>query len=452
MSYIEKENKFIDADRVSALLRAGELGELESMVASHHPVDIAKLMEALHTDDAKRIFEILPPQVSSETIMELSDEVREHILEDMESKRVGEIVDLMPSDDAADLLGGLPEEEADKVLEYIPEEDTRQVKSLLAFDKDTAGGIMQAEVISVSPENSVREVVALLRESKDDLEDIHNIFVTGAFQKLVGVLPVRRLVLEDPQTLVVDIMDEDAVSADVDQDQEEIARIFKKYDLISLPVVDGRHRLLGRITIDDIIDVMEEEATEDFIRMAGAGHDDTLPMSTLKNTRKRLPWLFASCIGGIIALKVIGAYESILGHVVALASFMPVILGMGGNVGTQSTTIIVRGLATGSVNVRSLWKVVLKEIRIGILLGSFYGLFLAVITEFVYPGNPLLSLSVGLSMFASMCIASAVGSVTPLLLHKIGVDPAVATGPFVTTSVDIMGIVVFFKISSLILF
>lgn len=446
------ENQIINAEMVRNLLRSEDKSGLKEILSSSHPADVARLMNDMSFDECRSVFFQLTPQIASEVIMEINDEVRDYILEDMESNRVGEIVDHMASDDAADLLGTLSHEEAKKVLKLIPEEDIRDVKHLLLFEEDSAGGIMQTEVAAVSEDATVQEVIAMLRERKDEMDDVHNIFVTDRLGRLVGGFPVRRLVIESPETRIIDIMERDYISARVNEDQEAVARLFKKYDLISLPVVDDNKRLVGRITIDDIMDVMEEEASEDIFMMAGTGWGDTLFSSPMKSTRQRLPWLFASCIGGIIAMNIIGVFEDTLGRFVALASFMPVILGMGGNVGTQSTTIIVRGLAIGSLDVSTLWKVVFKEIRIGFMLGLFYGLLLALAALAIYSGNILLSFVVGLSMCVSMIIAAAMGTMIPMLLHRAGVDPAVSTGPFVTTSVDIIAILVFFNIATFILF
>ncbi|MDT8317622.1 MAG: magnesium transporter [bacterium] len=452
MAYSATEDNAIDTEAIEGLLERGERRQAADLLTSHHPADVAAFMLHIKQDDARGLFSFLTPKFSSEVIIELSDEIRDSILDEMESKRVSEIVDHLASDDAADLLGNLSEEDANRILEHIPEEETRHLKSLLAFGEDTAGGIMQAEVASATMDASVQEVVSMLRGMKDDQEDIHNIFVTDRNRRLKGVLPLRRLVLESPETPILNIMDTDYIAAHVDQDQEEIARLFKKYDLISLPVTDGANKLVGRITVDDVVDVMEEEASEDIFRMAGAGSEDILSMSTFRNAKKRLPWLFASCVGGIVALKIIVAYEHSLGSLAVLASFIPVILGMGGNIGTQSTTIVVRGLAIGSVDVSALWKIVYKEIRIGFILGSTYGLLLALATMVIYPENLSLSLVVGVSMFASMMIATAVGTLIPIILFKSGVDPAVATGPFVTTSIDIIGILILFNFAAFFLF
>lgn len=452
MPFSVTEDSAIDTETIESLLERGERRQAAKLLSAHHPADLAAFMLHLDNTELKELFFLFEPKLASEVIVELSDEIRDSILEEMESKRVSEIVDHLASDDAADLLGTLSEEDANKVLEHIPEEETKHVKSLLAFDEDTAGGIMQAEVASVTIDATVQEVISMLRGMKDEQEDIHNIFVTDRWQKLEGVLPLRRLVLESPETAILNVMDTDCIAAHVDQDQEEIARIFKKYDLISLPVTDDSDKLVGRITIDDVVDVMEEEASEDIFKMAGAGSEDILSMSTFKSAKTRLPWLFASCIGGIGALKIIGAYEHSLGRLLALASFIPVILGMGGNIGTQSTTIVVRGLAIGSVDVSTLWRLVYKEVKIGFILGVSYGLLLALATAFIYPGNPALSLVVGVSMCASMVIATAVGTMMPIVLFKAGVDPAVATGPFVTTSIDIIGILILFNFAAFFLF
>ena len=438
------DEKKIDTELLQSLLDAGDVDKAVEALVEGHPADIARFLNELADEQLKALFYLMEPKLASEVVAELNDEARDVILEDMESKRVGEIVDHMASDDAADLLGALSDEDARKVLDLIPEDDSRQVKNLLAFEDDTAGGLMQTEIVSVRSEASVREVIDMLRANREGTEDIHNIFVVDENERITGVLPIRKLVLEPPETIISDIMDEDIVFVHVDEDQEEVARIFKKYNLLSLPVVDDFDRVVGRVTVDDIVDVIEEEASEDFFRMAGAGSDDILPKSVVKSAKIRLPWLFASCLGGLVALKIIGAYEDTLGRIVAIASFIPVILGMGGNIGTQSTTIVVRGLATGAVEVGSLWRVVFKEVRIGIILGTVYGLFLGAAAGMIYPDNNYLSLVVALAMWTSMVLAAAVGTLMPIVLFRSGVDPAVATGPFVTTSVDIMGILVLF--------
>ncbi|MBE9535990.1 MAG: magnesium transporter [Proteobacteria bacterium] len=438
------DDRKIDSESLKSLLDAGDADKAGKTLLEEHPADIARFLGELGDEHLKSLFYVLDPKLASEVVAELNDEARDVILEDMESKRVGEIVDHMASDDAADLLGALSDEDARKVLDHLPADDSHQVKSLLAFEDDTAGGLMQMEIASVRSDASVQSVIDMLRANREDTEDIHNIFVVDANEQLTGVLPIRRLVLEPLETIISDIMDEDIISVHVDEDQEEVAKIFKKYDLLSLPVIDDFDRVVGRVTVDDIVDVMEEEASEDFFKMAGAGSDDILPKSILKSAKIRLPWLFASCLGGLVALKIIGAFEDTLGQMVVLVSFIPVILGMGGNIGTQSTTIVVRGLATGALEVGSLWRVVFKEIRIGVILGIVYGLFLGAAAYLIYPENAFLSLVVGLAMWTSMVLAAAVGTLMPIVLFRSGVDPAVATGPFVTTSVDIMGILILF--------
>jgi len=445
------DDRKIDSEFILSLLDAGDVDKAGKALLEEHPADIARFLVELSDEQLKSLFYVLDPKLASEVVVELSDEARDVILEDMESKRVGEIVDHMASDDAADLLGALSDEDARKVLDHLPEDDSRQVKSLLAFEDDTAGGIMQTEIASIRSDASVQSAINMLRAKHEDTEDIHNIFVVDVNERLTGVLPLRRLVMEPPETLIVHIMDKDVVSVHVDEDQEEVAKIFKKYSLLSLPVIDDFERVVGRVTVDDIVDVMEEEASEDFFRMAGAGSDDILPKSVFKSVKIRLPWLFASCIGGLVALKIIGAFQDTLGQMLVLASFIPVILGMGGNIGTQSTTIVVRGLATGTLEVGSLWRVVFKEVRIGIILGIVYGLFLGTAAYLIYPENAFLSLVVGLAMWTSMVLAAAVGTLMPIVLFRSGVDPAVATGPFVTTSVDIMGILVLFTFATIFL-
>jgi len=268
-------------------------------------------------------------------------------------------------------------------------------------------------------------------------------------QHLLGVLSLRQLLLARPGEQVSHTMTTDVVSSTTDTDQEEIARLVARYDLLAIPVVDGQHRLVGVIAIDDIIDVLKEEATEDFYRLAGTSEDERLHRSVFRAVRLRIPWLLASFAGGLLASQVINHYEGVLAKVVILAGFIPLILGMGGNIGTQCSTIIVRGLATGRIEIRELWRVIFREVRIAMILGLIYGTLLGLGGLLLLQISPSVALLIGLSLLASMIIAALFGSALPMLLSRMGVDPAVATGPLITTSVDVMAIAIFFQLAAL---
>jgi magnesium transporter len=271
--------------------------------------------------------------------------------------------------------------------------------------------------------------------------------VVDEYDKLVGVSSLRQLVVVPPETPLKEFMATDVFSVQTDMDQEEVAKIVARYDILAVPVVDGTNRLVGIVTVDDVIDILRKEATEDILKMAGAGEEFVETKSILKSTRIRLPWLFASCMGGIVAFFIIGKFESSLLKFAYLAAFIPVIMGMGGNIGTQSSTIVVRGLATGRLNVRDLWSVVFKELSIGLILGLVYGLLIGSVAHFRYSVGAL-AVSVALAVLSSMSLAALVGSLVPMAFARANIDPAVATGPFVTTAIDIISVSFYFVIAT----
>jgi len=279
------------------------------------------------------------------------------------------------------------------------------------------------------------------------------LYITDDDDRLVGIISLRALTTTSSNTTLKDIMIKNVHSIRPETDQEEVARIVAQYNFLAVPVLDSDSKLLGIVTVDDVVDVIREEATEDFLRMAGAGKDrEILLKSSWENAKTRLPWLFASWIGGVIAASLIGVFENMLENIIALAAFIPVILGMGGNIATQSSTIIVRGMATGRVNLGGEIKLILKEAQVGLILGTLYGVLLGLFARFIFSDAPEnLGFVVGLSICASMIVAATVGTIIPLILRKLDIDPAVATGPFVTTSIDILGVLFYFLIAGLFL-
>jgi magnesium transporter len=274
--------------------------------------------------------------------------------------------------------------------------------------------------------------------------------VVDEFGKLVGVVSLRQLVVVLPETPLKDFMTPDVVSVRTDMDQEEVAKTVARYDILAVPVVDETNRLVGIVTVDDVIDIFRREATEDILKMAGAGEEFVETKSVLKSTRIRLPWLFASCIGGIIAFFIINRFEASLNRYVYLAAFIPVIMGMGGNIGTQSSTIVVRGLATGRISIGEIWSVVAKELTVGFILGAVYGVLIGAVAQYRYSMH-LLALSVGSAVICSMAVAALVGSLVPMVFARVHIDPAVATGPFVTTAMDIISVFFYFSIATTLL-
>jgi magnesium transporter len=361
------------------------------------------------------------------------------------------LLEKVSADDRADILNLLPEEKANSVLKAFDSEESEELEELMSYAPDTAGGIMSVDPFSLSENTTAAEAVTNI-QSSEDAEMVFYLYVTDEKEKLTGVVSLRDLVVAPPNSTLKSFMLTNVVAVTTDTDQEEVARQVSRYNLLAIPVVDADNTLLGIVTVDDVVDVIREEATEDFLQMAGIGKDrEILMKSTWENARLRLPWLFASWIGGTAAVYIIGWYQEMLTSIVALAAFIPVIVGMGGNIGTQSSTIIIRGIATGRVQLAQASKVILKEIGVGVLLGVFYGILLGIVAyfKFIDIEEPMkLGLVVGLAIFASMLIATSIGTLVPILLRKVDVDPAIASGPFVTTSTDVLGILLYFIIAN----
>jgi magnesium transporter len=309
---------------------------------------------------------------------------------------------------------------------------------------------MVPDFIALTEDTTAKEAIEALQKEYSDVEMPFYLYVVNDYGRLVGISSLRQLVLVPPETPLKAFMTTDVFSVQTDMDQEEVAKIVARYDILAVPVVDDTNRLVGIVTVDDVIDIFRREATEDILKMAGVGEEFVETKSVLKSTRIRLPWLFASCVGGILAFFIIGKFEGSLAKVAALAAFIPVIMGMGGNIGTQSSTIVVRGIATGRIAIRDFWSVLLKELTIGVILGVIYGLLIGSVAQVRYSTSAL-AISVGLAVVSSMSIAALVGSLVPMAFARIHIDPAVATGPFVTTAIDIVSVTFYFMIATALL-
>lgn len=438
-------------DTVKRLLRRGATVHLHKIVNKTHAADLAVVFQFLTLREQQALFDLLDGVDQKAMLFsELEQEIFQKLTEDMPAEKIAEILEQTPTDDAADLLGKLPDERAKVLLDLMAKEDSEEVEELLGYDAETAGGIMVPEFIALKEETTAREAIEALQKEYVDVEMPFYLYVVDDHGNLVGVISLRQLVVVRPETMLKSIMTTDVVSVQTDVDQEEVARIVARYNILAVPVVNENNRLVGIVTVDDVIDIIREEATEDILKMAGAGEDLIESQSLLRSTRIRLPWLMASWIGGIIAFFIIGHFENSLNKLIYLAAFIPIIMGMGGNIGTQSSTIVVRGLATGVLNIKQIWNVVLKELVTGAILGFIYGLLLGMVVHIRYD-MWLLGVTVGLAVIISMTIAALVGSLVPMVFARINIDPAVATGPFVTTSIDILSVFFYFQIATLLL-
>ena len=435
-------------ESIRRLLRRKAFANLKKIVEKTHAADLSIIFRSLPLSDQHVLFNMIS-DIGKRGILlsELDEDAYLDLVAEMPNDALADIFERMPSDDVAGLIDLLPEEISNAILRKMHKEDVEEVADLLSFADDTAGRIMTPDFIALREDIAAKDAIASLQKEYSDVEMPFYLYVVDEYGKLVGVSSLRQLVVVPPGTPLKQFMATDVFSVNTDTDQEEVAKLVARYDILAVPVVDENNRLVGIVTVDDVIDIFRTEATEDILKMAGVGEEYVETKSILKSTRIRLPWLFASCIGGIVAIVIIGRFEGVLQQVAYLAAFIPVIMGMGGNIGTQSSTIVVRGLATGRLNVRDIWDVVIKELCIGMILGVVYGLLIAAVAQFSY-NTLMLAVSVGLALMSSMAIAALVGSFVPMVMARLSIDPAVATGPFVTTAIDIISVFFYFILAT----
>jgi magnesium transporter len=429
------------------LVRRDAKSALRKVLARTRPQDIAAGMTHLTWAEQRRLYLAIDDlEVAAEVLSYLPDESSREVTKDMTEAKVVELLERMEPDDATDIVGVLPDDLRMRVLGALSDDETgEEVRELLAWPPETAGGIMSPQVFRMADTATCGQAIAALQTQHEDLEQVYYVYVVDAQQRLVGVTSLRSLLTHSPRTKLVDLMVDEVITVEPSEDQEEVARYVARYDLLAVPVVDAQRRILGIVTVDDVVDVIREEAAEDMMLMAGVG--DAPHKGVLAQSWHRAGWLLATIGGGIVAAEVIGMYEATLMKVAVLAGFIPVIMGMGGNVGIQSATLAVRGLATGSVQIGGVGAFLWQEARVGLLLGLFYATLLGVYGLVRYPDTPLIGLSVASSIFLAIGSAGVIGALLPVAFDRTGVDPAIATGPFVTTLVDLFGILIYFNVA-----
>ena len=437
-------------DTIRRLQRRNAVERLMKLVNKTHPADIAWVFRHLSPEERKDIFNIVAQtRMVGDFLSELDESIMLELVEDLTPKFMAAVIRDMASDDAADLLDALPTDVTNGIRQFMGKEEREEVDELLQYHPETAGGLMSPDFMALDGELTVGEAIHKIQERSEEMEMSFYLYIThGEEGQLAGVLSLRELLMHPPYRLLKNIHNSKVIAVATDTDQEEVAHIVSQYNILAVPVVDSSYKVIGIVTVDDIIDVIREEATEDFLQMAGAGKDrEILLKPTVENALTRAPWLFATWIGGLMAVFIVSFFEQELQKVVSLAAFIPIVMGMGGNIGTQSGTIVVRGIATGRINMNELARVIFKEMRVGIILGGFYGLILGLFAFVKYPTPAYLGLVVGLSVLCSMTWAATVGTFVPLLLKRLDIDTAVATNPFVTTATDIFGVLVYFMIA-----
>jgi magnesium transporter len=440
-------------DTVRRLNRRGATAHLLKLLDKTHPADMAWVFRHLSPAERKDIFNIIAQtDLVGEFLSEVDLAIMLDLVDDLTPKFMVAVLSEMASDDVADLLEAMPEDMANEIRRLMEKEDREEVDELLQYHPETAGGLMSPDFMALDGELSAGDAIKKIQELSEEMEMAFYLYITHGDGQLAGVISLRQLILHPPYRLLKNIMNSNVTSVATDTNQEEVAHVISQYNFLAVPVVDSNYNLVGIVTVDDIIDVIREEATEDFLQMAGAGKDrEILLKSTFDNAMTRAPWLFASWIGGVLAMFIITYFDTELQKVLVLAAFIPIVMGMGGNIATQSSTIIIRGMATGRVNMQELSKLIFKEMRVGLILGAVYGLFLGILAFFGYAEPANLGLVVGFSVLFVMTLAATVGTFVPLILKRLDFDAAVATGPFVTTSIDILGVLAYFLIAKTLL-
>ena len=450
----EKHTKFALTDElISETLELVKLSDEKSIVkifSNYHHADIAEILEELNSDDATYIIKLLDSEKTSDVLMELDDDYREKILKNLSIQEIAEEVEELDSDDATDIISELPEEKQKKVISKISDaEHKADIKELLKYDEDSAGGLMAKELISVNENWSVTRCVKEMRTQASEVTRVHSVYVVDNDDILLGRLSLKDLLVANPKTKIKSIYKKNVDHVFDTDTAESVASTMQKYDLVAIPVVNNKKKLLGRITIDDIVDLIKEEAEEDYQLAAGILQDVDVDDSIFELTRARLPWLIVGLVGGIGAAFVMGGFVEILLQHKILFYFTPLIAAMAGNVGVQSSAIIVQGLANdeikGSINNR-LFKETLLSILNGVILAGLLFLFI-----YFWQGEIDIALALSIALVAVVIVAGIIGTFIPLFLNKRGIDPAIATGPFITTSNDIFGILIYFMVAKLIL-
>ncbi len=437
-------------EQVEQLIEAQNDKELKKLLDEFHYADIAEILDELNLEESMYVIKLLDSETTSDILMEMDEDNREKVLKNLSAKEIAEEIEELDTDDAADIISELSEERQQAVIDQIEDEEHKaEITELLAYDEDTAGGLMAKELVKVYETWTVAGCMRRIRGQAKEVTRVHSIYVVNKEEKLIGRLSLKDLIVAKSEQKIADLVKVNVDYVNVNDDVEEVARVMAKYDLEAIPVLDENKILLGRITIDDIVDVLKEEAERDYQMAAGLTGDVEADDSILELTKARLPWLFLGLLGGIGAFIIMEGFQEAFNKYAVLFFFTPLIAAMAGNVGVQSSAIIVQGLANddvkGSVNSRLIKEMLLAALN-GVILAIFLFLFV-----WLYKGEIDKALAISVSLVAVIIIAGLIGTFVPLFLDKRGIDPAIATGPFITTSNDILGILLYFWIAKMIL-
>ena len=440
-------------DRIRSIVENHDDAEARRLLADLHPADIAELYMDLDLSEAEYLYRLLDEETAADVLMELDEDDRRKLLQGMDAEDIARQIDHLDSDDAVDVIQELGEEDRDKILSHIDDvEQAGDIIDLLKYDEDTAGGLMGTEMIVVNENWSMPETIREMRMQAEDMDEIYYVYVVDNEDRLRGILPLKKLITHPSVSKIKHVMEPDPLSVKTDTPIDEVAIDFEKYDLVAMPVVDSIGRLVGRITVDDVMDQVRESAERDYQLASGLSSDVETDDNLISQTKARLPWLLMGMVGGLCNSLILGNFEAGFVADPALALFIPLIGGTGGNVGTQSSAIVVQGLANGSMSLKNSAGQLLKELGVGLVNGCIISLLVFLYNFFrLGPGHQATTVAVSLSLFAVVMFASVFGTFVPLTLERFKIDPALATGPFISITNDIVGMVIYMSISSALL-
>ncbi|SNR93628.1 magnesium transporter [Belliella buryatensis] len=445
----------LSKEYLESLREAIELTDIDFIKQSFdgaNEADIAALLDELNMQEALYVLRLLEAEVAADILIELDEDSLTKVIYEMEPTELASYIDQMDSDDAVDILNLLTIREREDVISHLQEkEKSEHILDLLRYDEDSAGGLMAKEFIKANKNWNVIQTIEEIRRQAEKVEKIYSIYVVDNKQHLLGRVSLKKIILASSDTKIADIYEPELISVPTHLDEEEVAEIMRKYDLESIPVVNAKNKLVGRITVDDILDVIREQSEEDMQAMTGISADVEESDSIFRISKARLPWLLIGVIGGLMGAKIIGFFEEGLSKYIALASFIPLVAATGGNVGIQSSSLVVQTLASKSVFDDTPWQRFVKGLLIALLNGVVLGFFVFAVVKFIYGFDAIFGFTIGLAMFCVVLLASFMGTVTPLVLNRFGINPAIASGPFITTANDLIGLAVYFGVAMMLL-
>ena len=444
-----KEYTDDDLERIRGIIENNDADDARAELATLHPADIAELYQNLDLEQAEYLFRLLDADTAADVLMELDEDDRLKLLEAMPAEDIAKQIDHLDTDDAVDLIQQLDEEQRDEILSHIDDvEQAGDIVELLKYDEDTAGGLMATEMIVVNENWSMPECIRQMRLQAEEMDEIYYVYVVDDDNKLRGILPLKTMITDPSVSKIKHVMETDPASVKANAPIDEVALDFEKYDLVAMPVIDSIGRLLGQFTVDDVMDEVRESSERDYQLASGISSDVDADDSIFAQVKARIPWLLIGIISGILASLILGTFESKLQAVTALALFIPIIGGTGGNVGVQASAIVVQSLANGTLDVREFSKQLGKEVLIGLLNATIIASVIFIYNIIMLPGDFAVTISVAVSLFIVVMFATILGTVVPLTLEKLKINPALATGPFIQISNDLVGLVIYVWIAT----